>query len=221
MLANLHCTFNFVHSDVRQDFTIYYAFIRVTDDIIDEEHDVQSKRQQRMHVICTFLDQLFSNRRITSEYCWEMIVPQPKIDWPYFEGELTNEQLCVFRALSRIAYYLPQEPFYELMHGYAWDIAKSIVRNESDLIEYSKYVTSSGGTLCTFVLCQKSYQWPDRMGPKCRFMFENIQKLGVVGFEANEKEKFLCFKKLEVMPRKKKKKYRVRKMYLCICRYFN
>lgn len=151
--------------------------------MVDNEHSIESKKQ-RMHVIYTFLDQMFSNRKITSEYCWQVIhgAPQPIIDWPYFERVLSHEQLCAFRSIARIAYYMPQEPFYELMEGYEWDIAGRYVQNEKDLIEYSKYVASSVATLCTFVFCHKSYKWPDRMGPKCRSMLENARKMGLVCF---------------------------------------
>lgn len=43
-----------------------------------------------------------------------------------------------------------------------------VYRCKKDLIEYSKYVASSVETQCMCVFCQKSYQWPDRMGPKCQ-----------------------------------------------------
>lgn len=147
--------------------------------MVDNEHSIESKKQ-RMQVIYKFLDQMFSNREKKSEYCWDVIAPQPEIDWPYFERVLSHEQLCSFRSISRIAYYLPHEPFYELMQGYEWDIAARCVQDETDLIEYSKYVASSVATLCTFVFCHKSYQWPDRMGPKCRSMLESARKMGLV-----------------------------------------
>lgn len=165
--------------DIKQDLTILYAFCRVTDDMIDNEQLVELKKE-RLKVILEFLDQLFSNRRIKSEYCWETNSSDPNIDWKYFERQLSIEQLSAFRAIGRIAYYMPQEPFYELAEGYKWDIDGRVVLNENDLIEYSKYVASSVATLCTFVFCHKSYQWPDNMGPKCRSMLENARKMGLV-----------------------------------------
>lgn len=147
--------------------------------MIDDD-SVKAKKQQRIEVIYKFLDQLFSNRKITSEYCWEVISPQPEIDWEYFESVLTHEQLCSFRAVSRIAYYLPQEPFYEFQDCLEWDINGHCVQNENDLIEYGKYGVSSATTLIAFVLCHKSNQWPDRMGPMSRFMIENVRKMGTV-----------------------------------------
>lgn len=147
--------------------------------MVDNEHSVELKKE-RVKVILEFLDQLFSNRRIKSEYCWETNDTDPNIDWKYFEKQLDNEQMSAFRAIARIAYYMPQEPFYELVDGYKWDIDGRPVLNENDLIEYSKYVASSVATLCTFVFCHKSYQWPDNMGPKCRKMLDSARKMGLV-----------------------------------------
>lgn len=165
---------------MKQDLTILYAFCRVTDDMVDNEHSVALKKE-RVSVILKFLDQLFANRHITSEYCWQTTNDaDPNIDWKYFEVQLDNEQISAFRAIARIAYYMPQEPFYELVEGYKWDIDGRAVLNEDDLIEYSKYVASSVATLCSFVFCHKSFQWPDNMGPKCRSMLENARKMGLV-----------------------------------------
>lgn len=149
---------------------------------VDNSLSVELKKKQ-VEIISTFLDQMFSNRKIKSEYCWETTESEPNIDWTYFEKHLTKEQLSSFRAINRIVYYMPQEPFYELVEGYKWDIDGRAVLNENDLIEYSKYVASSVATLCTFVFCHKSCHWPDEMGPKTRTMLENARKMGLVGFE--------------------------------------
>lgn len=172
----------FVRSiEIKQDLTILYAFCRVTDDMVDNELSVGLKKE-RVKVILEFLDQMFSNRKITSEYCWEITSSDPKIDWKYFEKQLTKEQLSSFRAINRIAHYMPQEPFYELVEGYKWDIDGRGVRDEDDLIEYSKYVASSVAVLCSFVFCHKSCHWPDEMGPKSRAMLENARKMGLVSY---------------------------------------
>lgn len=168
-------------ADVKQDLTILYAFCRVTDDMVDNEISVEQKRHQ-VEIITKFLDQLFSNRRVTDVYMWEcdQLVNYPTVDWKYFKNHLDEKQLASFRSIARIVYYLPQEPFYELVQGYIWDIEQRTVRNEDDLLEYSKYVASSVATLCTFVFCHKTYQWPDSFGPKCKSMLENARKMGMV-----------------------------------------
>lgn len=172
--------FIFACADIKQDLTILYAFCRVTDDMVDNGQSIQQKKRQ-VQTIRAFLDQLFAHRSITTEYSWVNIRDvTPNIDWNYFQQHLTNEQMASFRAIARISYYLPQEPFYELIDGYNWDIEGRAVYSEDDLIEYSKYVASSVATLCTFVFCYKSNQWPDKMDTKCRSMIENARKMGLV-----------------------------------------
>lgn len=176
-------------ADVKQDLTILYAFCRVTDDMVDNEISVEQKRHQ-VEIITKFLDQLFSGRRVTGLYKWESDhkISKSPIDWEYFENNLDEKQLASFRSIARISYYLPQEPFYELVQGYIWDIDQRTVRNEDDLLEYSKYVASSVATLCTFVFCHKTYQWPDNFGPKCKSMLENARKMGLASlFESISK----------------------------------
>lgn len=168
---------------VRQDLTILYAFCRVTDDMVDIEQSVELKKD-RLNVITQFLNQLFSNRVNVSGYTWQSTTNncEPSIDWKYFEKQLTEKQLCAFRGIARISCYMPQEPFYELISGYKWDIDGRAIRNENDLIEYSMYVASSVATLCTFIYCHKCSQWPDEMGPKSKSMLENARKMGLVSF---------------------------------------
>lgn len=158
-----------------------YAFCRVTDDMIDNENSIELKKN-RLNVIIEFLDQLFENRIPTKNYNWTLRDESnpSSIRWKYFEENLSSEQLSSFRSISRIAYYLPQEPFYELVDGYKWDIDGRLVNTENDLLEYSKCVASSVATLCTFIFCHKSYRWPDNFGPKCQTMLENARKMGLV-----------------------------------------
>lgn len=170
----------FYYSAVRQDLTLLYAFCRVTDDMVDNKQSVELKKN-RLNVITEFFHQLFANRENVSAYTWKSRNNcKPSIDWKYFERQLTQKQLCAFRGIARISGYMPQEPFYELVNGYKWDIDGRAVLHENDLIEYSEYVASSVATLCTFIFCHKCSQWPDEMGPKCRLMLENARKMGLV-----------------------------------------
>ncbi|XP_031631815.1 bifunctional lycopene cyclase/phytoene synthase-like [Contarinia nasturtii] len=169
----------FFPNDVRQDLVILNSFCRVTDDMVDNNESVEFKNEQ-VQIMTKFLNQLFSNRKIISKYCWTTISSSPIIDWKYFETQLTDEQLSSFRAFARIAYYLPQELLEELIDGYKWDAIGKAVLHEGDLFEYSKYVSSSTASLCTFVLFHKTCKWADNMGPKCRYMLENNRKIGLV-----------------------------------------
>lgn len=154
--------------------------------MVDNEISTEQKRHQ-VELITKFLDQLFSNRRVTDVYAWQcdQQVDYPMVDWKFFKNHLSEKQLASFRSIARISYYLPQEPFYELVQGYIWDIDQRTVRDEDDLLEYSKYVASSVATLCTFVFCHKTYQWPDHSGPKCKQMLENARKMGLVNVPLN------------------------------------
>lgn len=167
---------------MKQDLTILYAFCRVTDDMIDNEIDTKQKQVQ-LEIMKKFLNQLFANRKVIGLYEWKIINNEDiRIDWTFFQKHLNEEQIASFRSIARIAYYLPQEPFYELVEGYLWDIDGRVVQTEDDLLEYSKYVASSVATLCTFVFCHKSCHWPDNFGPKCKLMFINARKMGQVSF---------------------------------------
>lgn len=151
--------------------------------MVDNEQSVELKRE-RLNIILKFLDQLFANRYNVSEYSWQIANNncEPSIDWQYFEKQLSEQQLCTFRGIVRISNYMPQEPFYELVNGYKWDIDGRAIRHENDLIEYSQYVASSVATLCTFIFCHKCHQWPDDMGPKSKLMLENARKMGMVSY---------------------------------------
>lgn len=171
--------------DVKHDLTVLYAFCRVTDDMIDRETEV-AERQKQLNVIKTFLDQLFSNRDSAGYFDWrakEKSVAYSKdlVDWAYFKKNLTREELAAFRAISRITHYLPQQPFYELVEGYKWDIDGRLVKHEEDLKLYSSYVASSVATLCTFIVCTRSNYWPDNFGKKCETMIEHARNMGMVG----------------------------------------
>jgi len=77
----------------------------------------------------------------------------------YYSDLLSREELAAFRSLSRIAYQLPAEPFYELCQGYEWDILGKVVETEDQLTEYCSYVASSVGVLCTFVMANERRDW--------------------------------------------------------------
>ncbi|VVC39976.1 Squalene/phytoene synthase, conserved site,Squalene/phytoene synthase,Lycopene cyclase [Cinara cedri] len=136
-------------SGIRLDLIILYAFCRVTDNIIDDETDVLRKKC-KLNVIEKFVNELFADRK--SDYDVKTVPYTAKVDWAYYQSELTGEEMASFRAVSRIAFYLPRKPFYELIAGYQWDIEGRLVRNEEDLLLYSSYVAGSVGTLCVYVM---------------------------------------------------------------------
>jgi len=133
---------------------ILYAFCRVTDDMIDSEPNVGVKKQ-KLTLIERFIGELFADR--SADYDVKKSIPRkPEVDWQRYRKELTDEELSCFRAISRISFYLPRKPFYELLDGYRWDVEGKVVQNEADLMLYSSYVAGSVGALCVYVMMHKS-----------------------------------------------------------------
>lgn len=117
--------------------------------MIDDETNVE-KKKHKLKLIEKFVDELFADRK--SDFDVKTVPYAAKVDWAYYQSKLTGGQMSSFRALSRISFYLPRKPFYELIAGYRWDIQGKLVRNEEDLLLYSNYVAGSVGTLCVYVM---------------------------------------------------------------------
>ncbi|XP_026805481.1 bifunctional lycopene cyclase/phytoene synthase-like [Rhopalosiphum maidis] len=136
-------------SGIRLDLIILYSFCRVTDDMIDNELDVE-KKKRKFELTNNFINELFHDRK--SDYDVGTKPQKLNIDWTKYESGLTDVEMSCFRALSRIAFYLPRKPFEELLAGYKWDIEGRLIRNEDDLLLYSTYVAGSVGALCVYVM---------------------------------------------------------------------
>lgn len=159
------------------DLIILYAFCRVTDDMIDDESNVE-KKAHKLEVIKTFIKELFADRK--SDYEVKTKPQEPEINWTKYESELTNEEISCFRALSRIAFYLPRKPFYELLLGYQWDLEGRLIRNENDLLLYSNYVAGSIGTLCVFLIMYKCDGGKYGFEKNYDYVIEKAQQMGRV-----------------------------------------
>jgi 15-cis-phytoene synthase / lycopene beta-cyclase len=122
--------------------------------MIDSEPNVGVKKQKLM-LIERFIGEIFADR--SADYDVKTSTSRkPEVDWQRYRQELTDEELSCFRAISRISFYLPRKPFYELIDGYRWDVNGKMVQNETDLLLYSSYVAGSVGTLCVYVMMYKS-----------------------------------------------------------------
>lgn len=139
----------FLFIGIRLDMIIGYAFIRITDNYIDEELDV-IKKSKKLKIMDQFLDELFGDRK--SDFDVRKTPYIRKIDWEKYKSELTNLEMASFRALSRIAFYLPRKPFYQVFEGYHLDIDGHKIRNEKDLMNYSNLVGGSFGPIVAYVV---------------------------------------------------------------------
>ncbi|RWS11464.1 bifunctional lycopene cyclase/phytoene synthase-like isoform X2 [Dinothrombium tinctorium] len=167
---------------VRKDLSILYAFCRVTDNMIDNE-SIVDKRKDKVNLIKKFIDELSVDRAPSWKYdVGKKIDPKsvPNIDWSYYEKHLKKNQLAAFRAISRISYYLPLEPFRELIRGYEWDINEKMIETDSDLLEYSSYVASSVATLFTCIMCFKSDFVGRKLIKEDEWLIERARDMGKV-----------------------------------------
>lgn len=153
--------------------------------MIDDGHTVDSKKVQ-LDIIRNFITNLFYQREEHKAHLhsWshqhKSYDEQDNIVWISLKQSLTAEQLSAFKSLSRIAYYLPSEPFYDLIDGYQWDVEQKPFRNEADLIEYGRLVSSSCTMLFLYLLCNKDSRWTHNLGDGTKCLITNIQKIGVV-----------------------------------------
>lgn len=140
---------------IRLHLIILYAFCRVTDDMIDSEQNVVVKKR-KLALIEGFIGELFADRNADYDVKTSITPRKPEVNWQRYRLELTNVEFSCFRAISRISFYLPRKPFYELLDGYRWDVDGKTVQNKTDLFLYSSYVAGSVGSLCMYVMMYKS-----------------------------------------------------------------
>lgn len=145
--------------------------------MIDEEPDVE-KQKCKLELIKQFINELFADRK--SDYDVKTTPYKVNIDWTLYQSKLTNVEMSSFRAIFRIAFYLPRKPFYELLAGYEWDIEGRLVRNEDDLLLYSSYVAGSIGTLCVYVMMYRCDNDKYDLLGNYDYVIEKAQQMGCV-----------------------------------------
>lgn len=145
--------------------------------MIDGELNAE-KKEHKLKVVKTFINELFADRK--SDYEVKTRPQEPKIDWEMYEYELTTVEISCFRALSRIVFYLPRKPFYELLAGYQWDVEGRLVQNEDDLLLYSNYVAGSVGVLCVYVIIYKCNYEKYSINEKYDYVIDKAQQMGRV-----------------------------------------
>lgn len=145
--------------------------------MIDDELDAK-KKQHKYNVIEKFVGELFADRKSDSD-----VKTRPcaaNIDWSNYRSELTDREIASFRALSRIAFYLPRRPFNELLAGYKWDIEGRLVKNEDDLMLYSSYVAGSVGALCVYVMMYRCDSDKHDLADNNDYVIDKARQMGRV-----------------------------------------
>jgi 15-cis-phytoene synthase/lycopene beta-cyclase len=125
-------------SPIREEIYMFYAFCRVTDDLID---DCDDERQQRENwdTIDAFLnDCIVKRKQIVKE---ELL---KKLDGNY-------EAFSAFRCLHRLSDRIDADAVYDLLKAYKFDSNISIVKSWEDFFEYCSDVAGSVGRVCTSI----------------------------------------------------------------------
>lgn len=171
----------FYTSSARIDVTIAYAFIRVSDDLVDDGRLNMSQRLENHQIVLKFMDQLFSSR--DEKWTYDVGQPidprnEPSIDWTFYKSKLPYEAYQVFRAYSRTVYYQPGCPMKDLVSTYSMDLEEKHIANERELIEFSH--CAGGGIMATFHIIQlyKSGLYPNGLSPRERPLVDTFYSIG-------------------------------------------
>lgn len=133
---------------------IAFLFGRIADEVFDSQCD-HAKKKRLWKLYQRFLNELFADRK--SDFDVKRTPQEAKIDWAPYESELTDEKIAVFRALSRIVYYLPAKPFYEMFEAGRWDLEAKTIQSLDDVKLYSYLVSGSNAALCVYAMMYRDY----------------------------------------------------------------
>lgn len=163
-------------SGVRLDLTIVYAYIRCIDDFIDNEPD-SAKNKPKYDMLKRFVDEMFADRNSDADF-----LPRPRvanIDWAQYRSHLTDVQMAIFRAMSRIVFYMPRKPFDAMLNGFSWDIEDRVINSEDDLWWYTDNVTGSIVEILSYsIMYRCDHESYDIVGR--RHFVENTHMIGRV-----------------------------------------
>ncbi|XP_025418471.1 bifunctional lycopene cyclase/phytoene synthase-like isoform X2 [Sipha flava] len=165
----------FKNKGIRMDLLIAYTFARITDDMIDDKSLHIEEKKPKLKLFIQFLDELFAGRK--SDYDIKRKPYIPKINWPLYQSQFSDVQMSCCRALSRIAFYLPRKPFYDLLEGFKWDVERRLIRNEKDLMEYCNYVAGNFGLTSIFLFIYRSDDGMNNIIEKHDNIVEKSQQL--------------------------------------------
>ncbi|KAI9144742.1 bifunctional enzyme CarRP-like protein [Paraphysoderma sedebokerense] len=128
--------------DLRYDIHAMYGFCRVTDDIADNKHTSPERKRTQLTLIRKFIDDTYN---------------QVPIAWSKHGRDFTSCQISAMRNFFRVANSVPKHAVHDLINGYEWDLEKKPTNDIKDLVQYSKYVASSVGEMCTYMMFHSVY----------------------------------------------------------------
>jgi len=117
--------------------------------MIDDESDFENKKV-KLKLLFKFVDELFADRK--SDYEVHSKPKEMTMDWKHYQSVLTQEELSILRAFSRIAFFLPRKAFEEVVAGFQLDLNGTLYKDENDLMRYLNYVAGSFGAMCIYII---------------------------------------------------------------------
>lgn len=173
------------YAAVHHDLIICNAFCRIGDEIVDSTTKPIEEKERFVRILRKFLDELFANRVVHENLRWTDIKTKTddnKIDWNYLGQHLNDDEIIIFRCLSRIVYYLPQEPFYDMLAGFETDLKLGVIANTTELRNYCANAANSL-TMFIFICCHKNDCWPSDINERFDSMFKKIRTLCIVSIQ--------------------------------------
>lgn len=161
------------------DFIIIYGFTRITDNMIDDESDFENKKV-KLKLLFKFVDELFADRK--SDYEVYSKPREVTMDWKVYESVLTQEELSILRAFSRIAFLLPRKPFEEIISGFQMDMDGTLYKDEKELLKYITLVAGSFGAMCVYIILYRYNLDKYDFVEKDDYLIEKSYQIGNVSF---------------------------------------
>ncbi|WAQ84231.1 hypothetical protein PtA15_4A684 [Puccinia triticina] len=152
---------------IRSKFVILYGFCRETDDLIDHAADKQEARKV-VEMCKEFLDLLWPTDHddLKDAECnkgfFSLVTNleskeaefQSRLE-KFVSSKVPEKSRPTFLIFSTMRKILRREPFDELISGYEYDSIEFVnkeIRNEDDLMQYSRWVAGSVGEMCVSIM---------------------------------------------------------------------
>jgi len=119
------------------------------------------------------------------------------VDWKQYESELTEEELSIFRAFSRIVFLLPRKPFEELFDGFQLDLSSTLYKSENDLLVYFTLVAGSFGAMCIYIIMYRYNINKYEFIEKDDYLIKKSYQIGNVSFYNKVYKKFYLYMRLQ------------------------
>lgn len=108
------------------------------------------KQRRDLKLCFEFINELFADRKTAHHV--KRTPKAVKVDWTKYESQLNNTEMALFRALARIAFYLPAAPLIEMFNAFQWDVDCKLFETEEDLMTYTNNLGGINAALAVYVI---------------------------------------------------------------------